>query len=410
MRHASPPRCLKAALITLALAIFLAPASALAASSSGTVLSVARSQRVVQVVDASGVVHAYHYRQMVNVKSGSRIRFKLSGQSIATVRRLGRASEVCFYAKVLRTRANQLVLRLADGNDLTIAGKQLAHANVTALGAKSNSRVVADATRRARSVAIGVDALQQGETVLVTESTAARGNPTVAIELTATPGGGTVSEQQVSGVVTDVESDMFAVMTADGSILNLNMAQDTLAGLNLSYCDSVTVSYHEDQGALMADSVQDSGASTSAACAGDSSSGTDEDAIGAITSVSGSSVTIDQGAGQGTLEFTVDDPSITDGFDVGDVVDVTYTEDSDGSLDASDVEYVEDDATGVVIAVGAGSLTVTDDSTGNPDTFTADPGAGMFDGVEIGDEVDVTYHVGVGVDVVDNVDDSGPSS
>jgi hypothetical protein len=34
----------------------------------------------------------------------------------------------------------------------------------------------------------------------------------------------------------------------------------------------------------------------------------------------------------------------------------------------------------------------------------------MFDGVEIGDEVDVTYHVGVGVDVVDNVDDSGPSS
>jgi hypothetical protein len=203
---------------------------------------------------------------------------------------------------------------------------------------------------------------------------------------------------------------MFAVMTADGSILNLNMAQDTLAGLNLSYCDSVTVSYHEDQGALMADSVQDSGASTSAACAGDSSSGTDEDAIGAITSVSGSSVTIDQGAGQGTLEFTVDDPSITDGFDVGDVVDVTYTEDSDGSLDASDVEYVEDDATGVVIAVGAGSLTVTDDSTGNPDTFTADPGAGMFDGVEIGDEVDVTYHVGAGVDVVDNVDDSGPSS
>lgn len=328
MRHASPPRCLKAALITLALAIFLAPASALAASSSGTVLSVARSQRVVQVVDASGVVHAYHYRQMVNVKSGSRIRFKLSGQSIATVRRLGRASEVSFYAKVLRTRANQLVLRLADGNDLTIAGKQLAHANVTAPGAKSNSRVVADATRRARSVAIGVDALQPGETVLVTESTAARGNPTVAIELTATPGGGTVSEQQVSGVVTDVESDMFAVTTADGSVLNLNMAQDTLAGLNLSYCDSVTVSYHEDQGALMADSVQDS----------------------------------------------------------------------------------EDDATGVVIAVGAGSLTVTDDSTGNPDTFTADPGAGMFDGVEIGDEVDVTYHVGVGVDVVDNVDDSGPSS
>lgn len=78
-----------------------------------------------------------------------------------------------------------------------------------------------------------------------------------------------------------------------------------------------------------------------------------------------------------------------------------------GSLSASDVTSVESDATGVVTAVSPGTPTITDDSTGNPHTFTADPSSGLFDGVSVGDQVDVTYHVGAGGEIVDNVTGSG---
>ena len=417
--------------IAVALATFALPASALAASGSGTVLSVDRSHHIVQVVDAGHIVHAYRYRVLANVKDGIRIRFRVTGKTITTVKTLGKAAAVSFYATVVRSGARAVVMRLPDGEQLTIGGPQLAHAQVRTARANTVARARANTVARARAntvahavtkttaraaqTASNVASLQPGETVLVTEWTAANGSVTIVIELTGSAGGGgaggsTVSEQQASGVVTDVETDTFQVTTGDGSVLNLDMAADTLANLNLSYCDQVTVSYHEDSGVLIADSVDDTGASTTGVCAGDGSSAASEDAVGTITSVSGSSVTIDQGLGQGALTFTVDDPSITDGFSVGDVVDVTYTEDADGTLDAGDVEYVENDATGVVTSVGAGSLTITDDSTGDPDTFTADPGAGMFDGVQIGDEVDVSYHVAAGGDVVDNVDDSGSGS
>ena len=59
-------------------------------------------------------------------------------------------------------------------------------------------------------------------------------------------------------------------------------------------------------------------------------------------------------------------------------------------LDASDVEYVEQDATGTVTAASDGSLTITDDSTGHAVTFAAEPDSGTFDGVGVGDSVDVT--------------------
>jgi hypothetical protein len=401
-----------AIMLTSTLAALALPASALAASSSGTVLSVDRSDHVVAVVDSSHVVHAYRYRRLANVKDGTRIRFKMTGSSIADVTSLGRAPTVSFYAKVVRSGAHGLVLRLGDGSEVTLGPRRLAHTHTSAPRIARPPQAGRASTAAAAGVTINIEGLQPGETVLVTESTDAQGNPIITIELTGTPRGGTVSEQQLSGAVTDLEDDTFQVTTADGSVLNLHMAQDTLANLNLSYCDQVTVSYHEDGGIFIADSVRDSGPSTSAGCAGDSSSGEGQgdgqDATGAITSVSGGSVTIDQGGGQGTLTFTVDDPALTDGFAVGDVVDVTYAQLSDGSLDASDVEYVENDATGVVTAVSAGAVTFTDDDTGNPDTFTADPSTGTFDGVLVGDELDITYHVGAAGDVIDNVDDSGP--
>jgi hypothetical protein len=398
-------------MLTVALATLAVPASALATSGTGTVLSVTRSDHVIEVVDAGHVVHAYRYRRLANIRDGSRIRFRVAGANITAVHTLGRARTIAFYGKVVRSGVHGLVLRLADGTNLTLGPRRLAHTHASAprIARAAHIRWAAAASSvSATPVTINIEGLQPGETVLVTESVDAQGNPIITIELTGAVGGGPVSEQQLRGVVTDIQNDTFQVTTADGSVLNLHMAQDTLANLNLSYCDSVTVSYHGDSGLLIADSVQDSGPSSSGSCGDGSSSGNDMDAIGTITSVSGASVTIDQGGGQGTLTFAVDDPSITDGFAVGDVVDVTYTQLADGSLDASDVEYVENDATGLVTAVSGAAITIAGDAVGSPGAFTVDPSSGLFSGVLVGDEVDITYHTGAAGNVVDSVDDAGP--
>jgi len=392
----------RAVSLAITLSALSLPASAVAATDSGTVLSVDRVTHVVQIVDAGHVVHAYGYGKTMRLRDRIRIRFRVSGNRITLVKNLGRASVVSFDATVVSSGAHALVIRLSDGNDLTIDGKRLAHAKVSAPSAKRLTP--------AGTVAITVQALQPGETVLVTERTAASGSVTTLIELTGGTGGGPASEERVTGVVTDIESNTFQVTTGSGSVLTLRMAQATLANLNLNYCDQVTASYHQDAGVLVADSVNDSGPSSAGICAGDGSSGSEEEASGAITRVSASAITIDQGPGVGPLTFTVDDPSITEGFGIGDVVDVTYSEDTNGTLDASDVEYVEDDSTGVVIAVSAGSLTITDDLTGLPDLFAADPSDDMFDGILVGDEVDVSYHPSLGAEIVDSVADSGPSS
>ncbi|MHB8691479.1 MAG: hypothetical protein ACYDHH_09560 [Solirubrobacteraceae bacterium] len=137
--------------------------------------------------------------------------------------------------------------------------------------------------------------------------------------------------------------------------------------------------------------------------------GSGQDEIGTITKVSSTSVTVNT-QDNGPMTFLVDTPDVSSGFAVGDVVDVTYDQLSSGALDASDIEYVQSDGTGVVTAVSTGSITFTDDSTGQPVTFTANPSDLMFDGVAVGDWVDVTYHISAGQTVVDQVDDQGPPS
>jgi Domain of unknown function (DUF5666) len=135
----------------------------------------------------------------------------------------------------------------------------------------------------------------------------------------------------------------------------------------------------------------------------------DQDAEGAVTQVSDSGMTIRTDSG--SLSFSVDPSSgMTDGFAVGDIVDVSYYDDGDGTLTADDVEYVERDATGLVSAVSDGSLTLTDDASGQPVMFTADPADQLFAGVTAGDEVDVTYHQSAGGDVVDGVDDQSSNN
>ncbi|MFZ1997007.1 MAG: hypothetical protein WAU75_23025 [Solirubrobacteraceae bacterium] len=132
----------------------------------------------------------------------------------------------------------------------------------------------------------------------------------------------------------------------------------------------------------------------------------DDDKVteGTIKQVSANRVAIDTGSG--LLAFSVDPGSgLTDGFLVGDVVDVTYAQNADGSFGADDVEYVEQDASGPVTAVSDSRITVADQASGISYTITADPSLGLFVGVLPGDQVDVAYHQCAAGLVADAVDD-----
>jgi Domain of unknown function (DUF5666) len=390
------------ALTTLAL-----PASALAASSSGTVLSVDSGHHMIQVVDGRHVVHAFHYRgKLGRLHAGSQISFRNYGQSIGAVKVVSSQSRtVSFLGQVVRSSSHGLVLRLADGKTITFGAGQIRHKRPKPSQRHKHLHAAGDLGISAGGVTVNIQGLQPGVTVLITETVDGSGNVTITISLppagTGTPAGNT-GEQSASGVISQVNTDTFDLTTGDGSDLRLHMSASQLSNLNLNVCDTADVTYHQDAGLLIADTVNDNGQSTSGDCAPQQTS---QDEVGAITAVSSSSITLNT-TDNGPMTFSVDPSSgLTDGFVLGDVVDVSFTQNSDGSNSASDVEYVEQDSTGTVTSVSDGSLTITDSSTGQPDTFTADPTAGMFDGVALGDQVDVTYHTSSGQLVADAVDD-----
>jgi len=130
----------------------------------------------------------------------------------------------------------------------------------------------------------------------------------------------------------------------------------------------------------------------------------DQVAEGTITQLSGTGLSVSTDSG--TLRFSVDPAAdLTSGFLVGDVVDVTYAQNADGSLVADDVEYAEQDASGVVTAVSDSSVTIGGQPDGSSATIAADPALGLFEGVAAGDTVDVTYHQSGPRLVADAIDD-----
>lgn len=392
---------LTATFLTLAL-----PATALAAGGAdrGVVLSVNPARHTVELVDAHHVVHSLRYRgRIIGVRAGSVVNFHRSGAAIAGIRVAGSARVVSYYARVVRTAGKHVVLRLADGRTVSFASRAAAKRTKRTKRTKHARKAIArSASASAPAVTVNIQGLTPGATVLVTETVAPDGTITISITLPAAGSGSTAGDQTVDGVVSDVQDDTFTISTADGSSLVLHMNADALGALDMFSCDTVTVSYHTDAGLLVADNVDDTGTSSSGDCAGDSGS---SDETGPIVSLSSTSVTIAT-QDQGNMTFSVDPTAgLTDGFLVGDVVDVTYAADSSGANAASDIEYVESDATGVVTAVGAGTISFTDGQTGATDGFTADPSQQLFDGVTVGDQVDVTYHQSSGQPVVDNVDD-----
>jgi hypothetical protein len=76
----------------------------------------------------------------------------------------------------------------------------------------------------------------------------------------------------------------------------------------------------------------------------DPTAGEDQDAVGTVTAVAadGSTLTV-QVDGKGPMTFQTD-PDLTNGVSVGDLVDVTYYQDTDGSLVADDVQPAGDNS------------------------------------------------------------------
>jgi Domain of unknown function (DUF5666) len=147
-----------------------------------------------------------------------------------------------------------------------------------------------------------------------------------------------------------------------------------------------------------------SATSAGTVASGDDPSADDQVAEGTIAQVSAGGLSINAAAGG--LNFSVDPASgLTDGFLVGDVVDVTYAPNADGSLSADDVEYVEQDVSGTVAAVSDGRITVVGSEGGPSVTIAADPAAGLLGGVAVGDQVDVTYHQSASGPLADSLDD-----
>jgi hypothetical protein len=217
---------------------------------------------------------------------------------------------------------------------------------------------------------------------------------------TASPAG----QLQTFGTVVEIDQGAFVVQPASGGDLRFSISPDDLYTLQLSLCNVVSVAYGPTSTSVTAGDVDvAANDSTSGACHDPGApkvSGT-ADAFGPITKLTLSSVTVNTQNGPMTFAATID---LTDGYLVGDTVDVTYAQTSTGSLVASDVEPDDYDAVGTVEAVSSGSLTIRT-SGGHERTFTEDPSWGDFKGISVGDQVDVTYYYSNGHVVIDYVTD-----
>jgi hypothetical protein len=398
---------------------------ALAQANTGTVLSLAPSHHQVQVVGSNKVVSAYSFNGALRqVRRGTRLKFSASGSHLTNAKVLGTAKTFSFLGTVVRSNSDALVLSLGDSQKLRLTAKDLSrsHTSRTArLGAHAS-------TGSTGGVAAELNALQPGESVVITESTDSAGNVTT-ITLTVPSGGGSSgsggsggsgggsgsgsgSEQSATGLVNNVGTDSFDIVTSSGTDLTFQIQAAALTNDDLSPCDQVVVNYHSADKTLIADDVNDTGAPDAGPCSsgGDNSN----DWIGTITAISGKSITIDAGAGNGGVQtFVVDDPAITDGFLVGDSVDLTY-EPWNGQAAADELAYNDTATSGVVTALtpagsGFDTISMIDDYTGAAETFYVPVALLQGQDVENGDDVDVSYYQAARGLTLDSLDDNGPA-
>jgi hypothetical protein len=379
---------------------------ALAQANTGTVLSVAHSHHEVQVIGANKVVSAYSFSgHLHGVNRGTRLKFSASGSHMSNTKVLGAAKSFSFLGTVVRSGNGALVLSLGDAQKLHLSAKQIGHTHRAHTGKKS--------------VTVEINGLQPGESVIITETTDSAGNVTITLTLPSGgssqgsgSGSGSGSGLSTTGLVNNVGTASFDIITSSGSDLTFHISAQALENDDLSPCDSVVVNYHSASGLLVADDVNDTGAPDAGPCSsgGDNSN----DWIGTITAVSATSVTVDAGLGDGGVQtFGVDDPAITSGFLVGDSVDVTY-EPWNNQTVADTISYNDTETSGVVTsmaAAGTGFETVSmvDDYTDEPETFFVPVNLLAGQDVEVGDDLDVSYYQAARGLTLDSLDDNGPS-
>jgi hypothetical protein len=296
------------------LALCLVPAAAQAKPQSGALLRVDRAHRKVELVDSRHVVHRYAVagRLSKKLRAGALVSFKARGKRIAKLRVTGRTRKLAFYATVVSSARKGAVLRLPDGRSWRVGQKQVKHKGAGA-----------------SSVSISLEGLQPGQVVLITMVSDGAGNVSITIKLV--PNGDPTSgeDEDVTGTITAIEAGSVTVETDDQGELTFVADQDLLDGFQVG--DDVDVTYFTDgDGSLVADDIE----------LLDDSEGSDFDVVGTVTQVRGDGLTV-QVDGEGAMSFGAD-PDLLNGVTVGELVDVTYYEDADGSMVADDIEPVDD--------------------------------------------------------------------
>jgi hypothetical protein len=283
----------------------LVPAAAQAKPQTGAVLRVDRGHHKVEVVNSAHLVRRYSVAGKISSKlrSGALVSFKPNGKKLTGLRITGRTRKLAFYGTVVSSAKKGAVLRLPDGRSWKVGKKQLKRAHGS-------------------SVSISLEGLDKGQVVLITMVSDADGNVAITIKLVRgdDPTGG--EDEEASGVVTAVSADSLTIDTGDEQ-MTFEADSDVLADVQVD--DEVDVTYYEDGGTLVADDVSlvDDGQE-------------DDSVTGTVTQVRGDGLTI-QVEGEGPMSFGAD-PDVLQDVAIGDVVDVSYYQDDDGSLVADDVE------------------------------------------------------------------------
>jgi hypothetical protein len=275
-----------------------------------------------------------------------------------------RSHTVRFYARVVTASRDGVLVRTLSGRSMRFSAVQIARERAP-LASHRSPRVRAsdrqsgmhfaymagDVPPRTGPVAINVVGLQPGVTVLIAKTVNRGGRMTVRITL---PPSNVTAQQTDSGVVTDTEDGSFQIRDGGGAALRFTINPGELSNLNLRDCSTVDVVYRQYGSVLIADEVRPTGASSFADC----------------TPATG----------------------------------------------ASEVQHAERYASGRVTAVSSRRVTILDGDTGRSETFVTDPRQGLqlctyaFDGVHVGDQIDVTYHRSRAAMVADSVSDPGAGS
>jgi hypothetical protein len=322
--------------IAALLALFVLPAAAQAKPQKGAVLRVDRAHHKVEVVTSAHLVRRYTVAGKLSSKlrSGALVTFKPNGKKANGLRVTGRTRKLAFYATVVSSAKKGAVLRLPDGRSWKVGKKQLKRAHKG-------------------SVSISLEGLDKGQVVLITMATDSHGNVSITIKLVKgdDPTGG--EDEDATGTVTALTGDSLTIDTGDEE---LTFVADSELLTDIQVDDEVDVTYYEDGGTLVADDVE--------LVDGEA----DDSVVGTVTDVRGDGLTV-QVDGEGAMSFGADADVLQD-VSVGEVVEVTYYQDDDGTLVADDVEPADQSGTG-------------DDSggDGSGDDLGGDSGSGGGSGI-----------------------------